>query len=149
MKGTTTLAHEKVSFEYVALNSKISEGLFLSLISFYHDRNLISWRNFSRIIEKWTRNILVSNGWRQTRCEGKGRGSEGSGIGRSEIWFPILLSCGKSLWEKYRYHLIWVGRVQMSTSLVSADIHFVVNLGIWCFMTFLCWEVTCQLLLAS
>lgn len=74
--------------------------MFLSLISFYHDRKLISWRNFSRIIEKWTRNILVSNGWRQTRCEGKGRGSEGSGIGRSEIWFPILLSCGKSLWEK-------------------------------------------------
>ena len=111
--------------------------MFLSLISFYHDRKLISWRNFSRIIEKWTRNILVSNGWRQTRCEGKGRGSEGSGTGRSEIWFPILLSCGKSLWEKYRYHLIWVGRVQMSTSLVSADIHFVVNLGIWCFITFL------------
>ena len=123
--------------------------MFLSLISFYHDRKLISWRNFSRIIEKWTRNILVSNGWRQTRCEGKGRGSEGSGIGRSEIWFPILLSCGKSLWEKYRYHLIWVGRVQMSTSLVSADIHFVVNLGIWCFITFLflpwllrsCWHL--------
>lgn len=41
------------------------------------------------------------------------------------LFFSLV---GKVSGKKYRYHLIWVGRVQMSTSLVSADIHFVVNL---------------------